>query len=711
MLTRSKKRELEAEKDDLSCELCIDTQKQDSDICEPLQSTPAHISEQASLVIPDNLSPVNTTGHSDIWEYCESVCMSSSPLPTHLSFLDSSLSFFWCNPPRGVGEQAMADLSQGQDGKSPSLCHRERHQSSQPSHVGPSPGGQHQPWQGPNTLCNEDGIRDPMAEDASDHIPPAQRDYRGEFLRAERAWEGEFRRMEAQREADIRRVVADHEQEAQRMAADREADIRRATADKEEELRLVSADHEAQRRRADAMEQQMQQMQAAFEQWRWQGHNPGPQLPRNGQMTATGCQTSPQPACATDYDGTQQTPGTPLGEGPTPEQVLQRGISGMSNHVQHMNDTNRRFMSDIMYRQDQQLDLMGRMAERQSERAHRGASSDMIRALASPPDCFTKATVHRSVKQFLEEYNVYTGYMNAPDMMKFEGLSKYLKGEALAFYKQYRLRNTCPRYNDFEMAFEKEFSQLAIEELHKGYAYRRQGPTETVSSYSDDMIMLLMSANVPVDMQVQFYIANLRPMLAKRVAMDEPQSLKEAKKCALKQELCVPAEKSHVSVNALSFEEATAFLAENGFDTSQMKIIPSRQRSDSRGRSKERRDQRSYRRSSNGRSPEDRKRSYSRGRQDRSSSRGGNYEQGHTDRGDSWRRSSPHRQGTHSGGRSSSRGRDYNSKDGYHRGHSRNRGDSNGYVKRHSSRSTSRDDVRQGSSRRSSTPYSTETKN
>lgn len=87
MLTRCRKRQLEAEKDNnLNSETCIDSQRQDSDIGGQLQSTPDHISEQTSLVIPDCLSPVNTTGHSGVWEYRESVSVSSS-LPIHLSFI------------------------------------------------------------------------------------------------------------------------------------------------------------------------------------------------------------------------------------------------------------------------------------------------------------------------------------------------------------------------------------------------------------------------------------------------------------------------------------------------------------------------------------------------------------------------------------------------------------------------------------------------
>lgn len=67
--------------------------------------------------------------------------------------------------------------------------------------------------------------------------------------------------------------------------------------------------------------------------------------------------------------------------------------------------------------------------------------------------------------------------MNAPDNVKFQGLSKFLKGDAVACLNRFMIRYPHAKFVDFE----EDFADISVEELYKSYAFREQGQHESVS--------------------------------------------------------------------------------------------------------------------------------------------------------------------------------------------------------------------------------------
>ena len=92
---------------------------------------------------------------------------------------------------------------------------------------------------------------------------------------------------------------------------------------------------------------------------------------------------------------------------------------------------------------------------------------------------------------------------------------------------------------------------------------------EKVRAYSDDMALLLAKADIPKDLQVKAYVGGLKLTLAARVAADEPKSIEEAKKAAIKHELMDESQARAIAALRPSANEMIAALGVQGY-----KVVP-----------------------------------------------------------------------------------------------------------------------------------------
>lgn len=112
-----------------------------------------------------------------------------------------------------------------------------------------------------------------------------------------------------------------------------------------------------------------------------------------------------------------------------------------------------------------------------------------IKAFSVIPTQFSCPTLAMSTKKYMSIYDDYADQLKANDVSRFQGLEKYLRGEALAYLEQWKVLNDDHDYSYSKTDFCREFDVVSIDEARKGAAYRRQGENESIDDYSEAMLL------------------------------------------------------------------------------------------------------------------------------------------------------------------------------------------------------------------------------
>ena len=148
------------------------------------------------------------------------------------------------------------------------------------------------------------------------------------------------------------------------------------------------------------------------------------------------------------------------------------------------------------------------------------------------PTKFSKPTVLKSTEQFLTEYKKFCETWNADAVQMYEGLEKYLEGEALATYKTYKVMFPTGSFQGIACELLREFAKLSTDEYQKAYWHRHQGEEESVVTYAREMKLLMAATRLPEQDKVHAFINNLKPSTRRVVLGRGPMTFDQTKRNA-----------------------------------------------------------------------------------------------------------------------------------------------------------------------------------